>query len=135
MRELFFVTVDNASNTAKIFLILAIIWYIMAFATRRKRPVSTVLYAVFGTLFLGYGIYATIFSLLHFSADNKKGVILPILFIVVCLAVIVVGISVYQKRNEDDDLEFEKSYGANGESTEDESGDDKSDTEPIRHFR
>lgn len=134
MREMFLVTVDNASNTAKIFLILAIIWYIMAFATRRRRPVSTVLYAIFGTLFLGYGIYAAIFALLHFSADNKKDIILLILLIVVCLVVIATGISVYKKRSEDVNMMPEEKDDTSSENPENEHNDDKASTEQIRHF-
>jgi len=83
--------VSRITEYSKVFLVLAIVWYLMAFVSRRRRVISMFIYGIIGTVFLLIGIFSVIYMLIHLQGRERIQVLFPIVLIALAILVFIVG--------------------------------------------
>lgn len=90
---MFGITSEGALSQARILLVLAIIWLILALITRRHRTLTVIIYAGIGTLFELFGLYNVWTSLSGFSLSGVGPYIMAVfLFLLFILLIAVIWI-------------------------------------------
>lgn len=88
---MFGTTSENTLSQARILLVLAIIWLLMALITKKRRTLTAMIYAGVGVLFELSGLYGLWRSISGFSVSKIGAYIIPaflfLLFVVLIAAI------------------------------------------------
>lgn len=82
---------ESILSQARILLVLAIIWLLMALITKKRRTLTVIIYAGIGVLFELFGLYGIWKSILGFSV-SKIGVYLIAAFLFLLFVVLMTAI-------------------------------------------
>lgn len=105
------ITSENAASQAKIILLLAVVWLIMALATRKHRKATIVTYAGIGVLFEILGLYSGWIAIRAFSHTKiMEYIIIAILIFLFLILEAVLILKNQSDREYDDDLENGRPY-------------------------
>lgn len=102
---------ENAASQAKIILLLAVVWLIMALATRKHRKATIVIYAGISALFETFGLYSGWAAVCAFSRTKiMEYIIIAILIFLFLILVAVLMLKNQSDREFDDNLEKGRPY-------------------------
>lgn len=107
---MFGITSESAAAQAKVILIIAIVWLAMAVITRRRRKVSTAIYAAIGALFEVLGLYFSWMAMRVFSYAEIINYFIMASLIILFLIISATYLLINLTDKKEDDVENDKRY-------------------------